>query len=760
MIDYRNPDFTRLPPSECGYLPYKREADVPPVVAILTPYFNTEDLFLETARSVFAQSLQNFEWIIVDDGSTDEASLRRLKQVEQSDQRVRVIHQINRGPGAARNAAFRESSADYVCLLDSDDLIEPTYLETCVWFLESNPEFGFVNSWSVVFGEEQYLWNTGFERGAEHIRCNSGPPISVLRRRAYESCHGFDETIRFGHEDWDFWLRLAAANLWGYTLPTFLQWYRKRKGGRFEQQMSVSGMHQAFEQRMLDEYGHLETQWPSPSRGYGIPYEQVSTALRFTNPLASGEQGKRVLFLIPWMVTGGADRVNLDLLEGLRAQGYWISICATIRTDHNWQHVFSRFTQDIFVLPDFLRPADFPRFLQYLLRSRQIDCVVISGSTVGYHLLPFLRSVAPRAAFIDLCHVEEPKWLNGGHPRFAVGYQSMLDLNVVTSAHLKDWMVERGADTARIKVMYTGVRQRSDAELAATRRQVRAELGYRNEDFVVTFAGRICAQKRPGVLVRILRAAHARGVQFKAILIGNGELAFALDKDIAAYGLSDVVQRIESVPHERWLNITAASDVLLMPSDYEGISLALLEGMASGAIPVVSRVGGQDEIVACDAGFLIEHDSAEIEIYCDVLKRLSTDIELRTRMSTNALETARTGLSVERTQDQFKNLLIEAMALSASAPRHVPDCRLAHELATMSVEQWRVTSALDWLWEERLAVSHSNAPLDQVESAGARLGLAMARTRLARHLAKTRIAREFAKRLISRLRDQGHAARR
>ncbi len=138
-----------------------------------------------------------------------------MPEVAAKDERIKVIRQTNAGPGAARNKGFSHSKGRYICLLDSDDMVEPTYLEKAVWFLDSNPEFAFCNSYSVVFGEQEFLWTTGFERGKAFLQANSGPPISVIRRSVYADAGGFDESIRFGHEDWDFWLAMAKAGSLG-----------------------------------------------------------------------------------------------------------------------------------------------------------------------------------------------------------------------------------------------------------------------------------------------------------------------------------------------------------------------------------------------------------------------------------------------------------------------------------------------------------------------------------------------------------------
>lgn len=744
MINYLDPNFTDLPGRRTPSRIYKRRSVVCGQidVSIITPYYNTEAFFGETFVSLQAQSFQNWEWVIVDDGSSDREALDRLAQVAAKDVRIKVIRQANAGPAAARNTAFRNANGRYICMLDSDDMIEPTYLEKCVWFLESNPEFAFCNTYSVVFGDQEYLWTTGFERGKAHLQANSGPPISVIRRAAYSDCGGFDESIRFGHEDWDLWLSMAKARHWGYTIPEFLQWYRKRGNGRFEQIMRTGGVNEEFEKLMLRKYEGLEKSFPEPTRRLTQPYESIETQVHVINPLAANPTGRRVMFLVPWMVTGGADRVNLDLIEGLIGKGHDVTVCATLATNHQWEHEFSRFTPDIFVLPNFLYVSDYPRFLAYLIQSRQIDTVVITGSTLGYQFLPYLRAVSPDVAFVDMCHVEELHWLNGGHPRFGIGYQDLLDLNITTTKSLSDWMQGRGADGARIRVMYTGVRPADVTR--EDRRRVREELGIPVDMPIIAFAGRICEQKRPAMLAEILKRVRDQGLVFRSLVIGDGELKHQFENLLSEYQLSDHVQMLGSVAHQRWLKILAASDILLMPSKYEGISVALLEAVAAGVVPVVAKVGGQDEIVSADAGMLITHSETEFQDYVAAICRLLSDSSALQQMSSQCKAIAASKLSWVGMVDNFLAILDEAHQLRQHDPRNPLTPQFGRELAVQALECKRLGEAVDWLWNTKPQNSTtttvgSEFHTSSVEAqAAARLAIVLSHTWLGRKLIRNK----------------------
>ena len=755
MIDRLNPDYSDLPgrrPVAHAFSAGAHQADHIDI-SVLTPYFNTEAFFTETWVSIQAQTLQNWEWIIVDDGSTDPAAVERLHRVAGADARIQVIRQDNAGPSAARNRAFSAARGRYVCLLDSDDMVETTYFEKCVWFLDANPAYAFCNAWSVVFGDQEYLWTTGFERNVAHLQANSGPPISVIRHGAFAESGGFDESIRFGHEDWDFWLSMAQAGHWGFTLPEYLQWYRKRGNGRFEQIMRADGVNAKFEATVRKKFEGLAHRFPNPQRTHSVPYVSFSTASEVSNALVAPSAGRSFLFLIPWMVTGGADRVNLDLIEGLVAEGHRVTVCATLPADHGWEHNFSRFTTDIFVLPNFLATQDYPRFLAYLIASRQVDTVLITGSTLGYQLVPYLRSTAPHVAYLDMSHVEELHWNNGGHPRFGVGYQDQLDLNIVTTRRLSQWMQSRGAEAARIAVMYTGIRTSATAGPSDERVAVRTRYGLPQSIPIIVFAGRLCDQKRPLLLAQILKACHDAGIVFHALIIGDGELKGAFESLIRQYQMQDMVSLLGSLPHAEWLRLLGASDVLLMPSQYEGISVALLEAMAAGVVPVVADVGGQSEIVSASAGVLVPHGDQELQTYVAALHKLLTDPDARAGYAQSSRQIAASQLSWPGMIRFFLGLVDQAHALRVSQPRQVLPAGFAKEVTTLALENKRLGDAVEWLWHAgpQSPASAANPALTATEvQVISRVAVRLGQTWLVRRLIRNRLVKSLARWVLTR----------
>lgn len=125
-----------------------------PLVSVVIPFYNSAaETFWDTIASVTRSSLQQFEVIVVNDASTLESAMDLLKEFDlryKDDERFRILrHLENRGLSAARNTGFHHAKSNFVMILDTDDMIEPTALEKNFWYLATRPEAGFVKGFTI-----------------------------------------------------------------------------------------------------------------------------------------------------------------------------------------------------------------------------------------------------------------------------------------------------------------------------------------------------------------------------------------------------------------------------------------------------------------------------------------------------------------------------------------------------------------------------------------------------------------------------------
>jgi MoaA/NifB/PqqE/SkfB family radical SAM enzyme/GT2 family glycosyltransferase len=213
-----------------------------PKVSVIIPCFNLGQYIEETVDSVFAQSDQDLEIIIVNDGSTDEATNRLLAGFSRP--RTRVLTTENRGLAAARNLAIAHARGRYICALDADDKLHPAFIEKTTAVLDADPSLAFVSTWLETFGDEQWVWRQ--DRCdfpallAECVVLTAAP----VRREAIDAVGGYDEHMAAsGDEDWDLWISLVEKGFRGTIIPEVLFYYRRRAG-------SMSTLSMRGEQRL------------------------------------------------------------------------------------------------------------------------------------------------------------------------------------------------------------------------------------------------------------------------------------------------------------------------------------------------------------------------------------------------------------------------------------------------------------------------------------------------------------------------------
>jgi glycosyltransferase involved in cell wall biosynthesis len=219
----------------------------PPWVTVIVPCFNLGHYLVEALDSVLAQTWTDLEVVVVDDGSTEPATRRLLDSLQRP--KTRVVRSDNRGLSAARNLGVRHSHGEYVCSVDADDRLEPTWIERGVAALDADPGLAFVSHWLDTFGDEQWEWKP--------TRCDLGMLLdtntingaAIVRRAVVEAVGGFDESMRGGCEDWEFWIRVTERGYRGAILPEILYHYRRRPGSMSRE------MHRA--ERYLEVYADI-----------------------------------------------------------------------------------------------------------------------------------------------------------------------------------------------------------------------------------------------------------------------------------------------------------------------------------------------------------------------------------------------------------------------------------------------------------------------------------------------------------------------
>lgn len=201
-----------------------------PKVSIVIPCYNHGEFLPETLASVAAQTFSDFEIVVVNDGSTDEPTIKLLERLEQP--QLRVIHTPNKGVSAARNRGIKEAVGRIILPLDADDLIAPEYLAMTVPILETCPGVGVVFCERQLFGERQGQELLPAYDPRRLLVENLIYPAALFRKVDWAAVGGYNEAMIQGWEDWDFWIALSQLGGTVVKIPEALFWYRVRSTSR------------------------------------------------------------------------------------------------------------------------------------------------------------------------------------------------------------------------------------------------------------------------------------------------------------------------------------------------------------------------------------------------------------------------------------------------------------------------------------------------------------------------------------------------
>jgi glycosyltransferase involved in cell wall biosynthesis len=620
-----------------------------PWVSVLMPVRNGGVYLLPAVRSILAQTLQDLELVVVDDGSTDGVTqtLARLR-----DPRLRVLKNPGKGLVAALNFGVSQARGRYLARMDSDDLAEPQRLEQQASWLEAHPDCALVASRVQPMdadGDPLPAWPQdaatlapGAIRAAlAKSNCLAHPsvmlPIELLRRHPYDP-----QAEHF--EDYALWLRLAGEGLRMDKLPAMLLRYRMHAGsvssvqnpsaqaGRLKdlkaKALLLRGVRRpsAFHARVAGwaTLQALELAARALARETLPIFQQALIRLGRICAQAWARPAPRVVAMFPYCHVGGAEKVHVDVCEALADLRPLIQIHYPSADTSN-QAAFQRCGPTVFY--GHLLRAKIPKY--FLLgwwaeRINQQKPVAVIGSNTDffYKLLPLL---APHVRKVDLLHA-----FGGGIEAYTLPYAHLLDARVVITprvkAKLKGQYRRSGHEPGQ---MPDHVIIRNKVALPENwSRSARIGRGLR-----VLYVGRGSLEKRPHLLGRIAQGCRELGVEATFVLAGPG---------IAPW-LTEAQRALVSCPgmlsgQALWQQY-AQSDILLMTSSTEGFPVAVQEAMLCGLIPVLTAVGGiPGELSHMKNAWLLPagDDDAVVAAGVQALARLAKAPALQQRLAKGA----------------------------------------------------------------------------------------------------------------------------
>lgn len=262
-----------------------------PICSVITPCYNSEQFIARTIASVLNQTLTDWEYIVVDDGSSDN-SIAVVEEIVATEPRMKLIRQANAGVAAARNAGYRAVSPESRALLflDADDCLEPQALATMVRYLDQRPRVGAVyGAWRCIDADDRPIAFNPFELQRRTpawlglrvlpdsepetpfstlLSCFMAfPSVTMLRRSVFEQTPGFDNRYRI-NSDKDIVLQVAIRAPVHY-IPVQLMRYRRH------------GNNMSSNPRMFQELRGLIADWWNDTRLTPAQRRRVRNAILF-----------------------------------------------------------------------------------------------------------------------------------------------------------------------------------------------------------------------------------------------------------------------------------------------------------------------------------------------------------------------------------------------------------------------------------------------------------------------------------------------
>lgn len=305
-------------------------------------------------------------------------------------------------------------------------------------------------------------------------------------------------------------------------------------------------------------------------------------------------QPQRIVYVTCFLDASGVSKLNFDVLRFLQGQGYTIYIVTTAKNESHftWEYLFRNQFHHVYDLSEFPPEQRLGQFIRWMAEWNA-SLLFTTHSDWLYRHASAIKRFVPAIAIVDAIHTREPYVPRGGYPDISSSptINPAIDSTIVISEDLRRYVLENyNVDPKKMVLIRNGIDINKYSLSSEKRQAFRGELGIDAARPLVGFIGRLSHQKRPLLFLEIAEKliAHRPDVYF--YMIGSGALADQVNRRL----ISSTIRSGSLVRFGRRddiAQILRGTDLLLVPSIYEGAPLTIMEALASGVAVVASDVG-------------------------------------------------------------------------------------------------------------------------------------------------------------------------
>lgn len=560
-----------------------------PVITIVTPFYNGGNTLEETANSIFSQTYPYFEWVIVDDGSTDLSSLKKLNEIEKIDSRVKIFHKENGGPSQARDFGIMNasSSSKYIYFLDCDDIIDNTMIEVMYWSLETHPQASFVYPSIINFGDLEYYWEPYFsleEEIVNNVMCIN----TMVKKNALldVGCFGIKEKAMF--EDWNLWLKLLAKGYIPIRINAPLFWYRVNTTGEFARaNKNYGNAMKLINSTVKTIKGDVKAiQFPNVD----MSFESINDTSNMFLP--KYKLGKSILFLLPSSMVNQSGIFNYEIIKNMSSRGYKCFVVSTEPVRNSLRQEIGEYA-DYYDLTNFIDYGDYHLFIDYLINSRNISSVYVNGSLINYALLMLIKKMHPD---INIIEYSDDSFISKDVNNI-VDFSFNNDFSFLSDTKLNSSVL---GNNISIKEKYDIPKNKK----------------------IISFIERISYDENPLLFIDIAKCLLKKYDDLFFLISGNGPMYNNVQKKIEEDNLSDSILLMNQVDGD---DLYLISDIVVSCPRKEGVSSSFYKALINNVPVVVNNVLGQGDIIS-DNGIVVHNfdDSASfVNAIIDILDNIN-----------------------------------------------------------------------------------------------------------------------------------------